>query len=46
MKLRMALAAVLLGVTAGLSAQTLDEIVAKNLEARGGLAKLKAIQSA
>ena len=46
MKLRMTLAAVLLAATAGLSAQTLDEIVAKNVEARGGLAKLRAIQSA
>jgi outer membrane lipoprotein-sorting protein len=46
MKLRFVLAAALLAQAAGLSAQTLDEIVAKNLEARGGVAKLKAIQSA
>ncbi len=46
MKLRIALVAALLLSAAGLSAQTLDEIVAKNLEARGGLAKLKAIQTA
>jgi outer membrane lipoprotein-sorting protein len=40
-----------LGLTAGLAlprpapAQTADEIVARNIEARGGLAKLKAVQS-
>ena len=38
------IAAVLLLVSAG-SAQTVDEIIAKNVAARGGLAKLKAVQS-
>jgi hypothetical protein len=35
-----------LAVAAPLPAQTVDEIVAKNIEARGGLEKLKAIRSA
>lgn len=46
MKTRMALLAVLLLGTVAAPAQTLEEIVAKNTEARGGLAKIKAIQSA
>lgn len=46
MKPRIALLAALLLGTAAASAQTLDEIVARNLEARGGKEKLKAIQSA
>jgi outer membrane lipoprotein-sorting protein len=36
----------LTAVAAPLPAQTVDEIVAKNIEARGGLEKLKAIRSA
>jgi hypothetical protein len=38
-------AALLLGA-AGAGAQTLDEVVARNLQARGGLEKLKAVETA
>jgi outer membrane lipoprotein-sorting protein len=34
-----------LSIAASLSAQTVDEIIAKNLEARGGIQKLKAVKS-
>jgi len=46
MKARTALLVALLLGAAAATAQTLDEIVAKNTEARGGLTKIKAIQSA
>lgn len=46
MKTRPFLLAILLFSTGAVSAQTLDEIVARNNEARGGVAKIKAIQSA
>jgi hypothetical protein len=39
------LAAILLVLSSTASAQTVDDLVAKNIEARGGLAKLKAIDS-
>jgi hypothetical protein len=39
------LAALLLLIASHASAQTVDDLVAKNVEARGGLAKLKAIDS-
>jgi hypothetical protein len=39
------LAAVLLAAAAAARAQSADELVAKNIEARGGLARIKAIQS-
>lgn len=40
-----ALGLALLGLAVPASTQTLDEVVAKNIEARGGLAKLKSVQS-
>jgi hypothetical protein len=39
------LALVMILLAPQVSAQTVDELIAKNLEARGGLAKLKAIES-
>jgi outer membrane lipoprotein-sorting protein len=45
MKLRITLLAALLLGSVAASAQTLDEIVEKNVEARGGKEKLKAVQS-
>src|SRR5947209_961833 len=39
------LLAILFALCIGASAQTADEIIAKNIAARGGLEKLKAIQS-
>ncbi len=46
MRVRTTLLAIALLGASTATAQTLDEIVAKNIEARGGLTKIKAIQSA
>ena len=43
--MRMVAAILLVVVSSTASAQTVDDLVAKNIEARGGLAKLKAIDS-
>lgn len=43
--LRVGLAVAGLGWTAAAAAQTADELIAKNVEARGGLQKIQAIQS-
>ena len=43
--LKFAIPFTVLALSATLSAQTLDEILAKNFEARGGLEKIKAVQT-
>ena len=45
MRIRIPLFAALLAAATAVSAQTLDEIVAKNIEARGGGARLRGIRS-
>ena len=45
MGIRLFAVVVLLAASPALSAMTADELVAKNIEARGGLAQIKAIQS-
>ena len=44
-RLNFAIPFTVLALSATLSAQTLDEVLAKNFEARGGLEKIKAVQS-
>jgi len=45
MSMKLSLAALALACPAFLSAQTADELVAKNLEARGGIERIKAIKT-